>query len=611
MRRVSGARLADGARRRRVRGGRAAGFAASASAQASWFARRSACSRSSRPPVAVIILIRAREPALPAASSAASSSAAGSGSASTRLTRPSASASAASTQRPVMASSAARPRPTRSGSTQAPTARSRPGGPIQRNLAAGPAIRRSAAVASWAPPATAGPATAAITGPGPGDHDFQALVQQAGYLGPLGLADRHVGARAEHVLPGAAQHHQFPGILGEGVPQRTGQGRVEWVVPLRAGEQEPPEAVRAAFGPQPGVRHGHGSPGGRQRPDMLKYGIPNGPGLWGRAGPEALAAAGRGRPGRRGLGSAARARGRPGAPRDGSAVEASLVRLSPGRQRARGDRVAGRTRRRGQDPGRRAQPGPDDELPAGPAQRPGRRDQDPGPGLPARGRRRAADRGADHAPGDRDDARTRRCCGTSGCSPGPRGGSGTTRSGPGARSAAASLTPTRRRSGACSRCCSGRRSCCTGPGGQRVVPAEEFLQGYYTTDAAPDEMITEVWFPRPAGRAVLHEFAQRQGDFAIVAAAVQADIAGGTLREPAWRSAGSGHCRSGSTPPGRPRQPATAETWRALGELAAAQVRPALGHPRQRRVPQAADRHAGVAGTGAGGRRADRTGRPG
>src|SRR6201981_2208985 len=76
----------------------------------------------------------------------------------------------------------------------------------------------------------------------------------------------------------------------------------------------------------------------------------------------------------------------------------------------------------------------------------------------------------------------------------------------------------------------GARGVLQWPGGQRVVPATEFLQGYYTTDAAPDEMITEVWFPRPAGRAVLHEFAQRQGDFPLVAAAVQADLADGKLR---------------------------------------------------------------------------------
>src|SRR5262249_16055215 len=46
-----------------------------------------------------------------------------------------------------------------------PRASSRPGGPTERTPAAGPGTRGSAAAASWAPPATAGPATAAITGP--------------------------------------------------------------------------------------------------------------------------------------------------------------------------------------------------------------------------------------------------------------------------------------------------------------------------------------------------------------------------------------------------------------------------------------------------------------
>ena len=43
-------------------------------------------------------------------------------------------------------------------------------------------------------------------------------------------------------------------------------------------------------------------------------------------------------------------------------------------------------------------------------------------------------------------------------------------------------------------------------------------------------MITEIWFPEPAGRAVLTEFAPRQGDFAVVAAAVSADIDDGVCR---------------------------------------------------------------------------------
>jgi len=62
-----------------------------------------------------------------------------------------------------------------------------------------------------------------------------------------------------------------------------------------------------------------------------------------------------------------------------------------------------------------------------------------------------------------------------------------------------------------------------GPAGRRSIPAEEFFQGVFTTALEPDELIVEVVFPRPAPRAALSEFAERQGDFAIVAAAVDLD----------------------------------------------------------------------------------------
>ncbi|WP_028933946.1 FAD binding domain-containing protein [Pseudonocardia spinosispora] len=62
-----------------------------------------------------------------------------------------------------------------------------------------------------------------------------------------------------------------------------------------------------------------------------------------------------------------------------------------------------------------------------------------------------------------------------------------------------------------------------GPAGRREIPAEEFFVGVFTTALEPDELIVEVIFPRPAPRAALTEFAERQGDFAIVAAAVDLD----------------------------------------------------------------------------------------
>jgi aerobic carbon-monoxide dehydrogenase medium subunit len=113
-----------------------------------------------------------------------------------------------------------------------------------------------------------------------------------------------------------------------------------------------------------------------------------------------------------------------------------------------------------------------------------------------------------------------------------------------------------------------------GPDGHREVPAAEFFQGYYTTAARPEEMITELRFPRPERGAVLTEFAPRQGDFAVVAAAVAVKIDHGVCR--------SGRVVLGGVGP-RPvpvdagalaGQPAGTETWRAMGEDAATQIDP-------------------------------------
>jgi carbon-monoxide dehydrogenase medium subunit len=120
----------------------------------------------------------------------------------------------------------------------------------------------------------------------------------------------------------------------------------------------------------------------------------------------------------------------------------------------------------------------------------------------------------------------------------------------------------------------GARVVLHGPGGRRAIPAAEFLRGYYTTAAEPDEMITEVCFPRPAGRAVLTEFAQRAGDFAIVAAAVQADISGGSLRSARVVVGGVGPVPVRIDTAALAGEPAVAGTWQAAGELAAAQVEP-------------------------------------
>lgn len=68
------------------------------------------------------------------------------------------------------------------------------------------------------------------------------------------------------------------------------------------------------------------------------------------------------------------------------------------------------------------------------------------------------------------------------------------------------------------------------PRGRRRVPAGEFFLGYYTTALDPDEILVEIVFPRPGPHAALTEFAERRGDFAVVAAAVDLDAGGTTVR---------------------------------------------------------------------------------
>ena len=113
-----------------------------------------------------------------------------------------------------------------------------------------------------------------------------------------------------------------------------------------------------------------------------------------------------------------------------------------------------------------------------------------------------------------------------------------------------------------------------GPHGQRAVPATEFFQGYYTTAASADEMITELRFPRPAPRAVLTEFAQRQGDFAIVAAAVSTEIEDGVCRSGRVVLGGVGPLPVQVNADALVGQPARAGTWQAMGEHAASQIDP-------------------------------------
>jgi aerobic carbon-monoxide dehydrogenase medium subunit len=62
------------------------------------------------------------------------------------------------------------------------------------------------------------------------------------------------------------------------------------------------------------------------------------------------------------------------------------------------------------------------------------------------------------------------------------------------------------------------------PTGRREILAEDMFHGFYETEAAPEEIVTEIILPAPAPHAALTEFAQRRGDFAIVGGAVRLDV---------------------------------------------------------------------------------------
>jgi carbon-monoxide dehydrogenase medium subunit len=69
-----------------------------------------------------------------------------------------------------------------------------------------------------------------------------------------------------------------------------------------------------------------------------------------------------------------------------------------------------------------------------------------------------------------------------------------------------------------------------GPDGARAVAARDFFHGFLSTALEPDELLTAIRFGRGAARSAIQEFAQRSGDFAVVAAAVAFDLDAGRCR---------------------------------------------------------------------------------
>jgi aerobic carbon-monoxide dehydrogenase medium subunit len=67
--------------------------------------------------------------------------------------------------------------------------------------------------------------------------------------------------------------------------------------------------------------------------------------------------------------------------------------------------------------------------------------------------------------------------------------------------------------------------------GERVIPADGFFQGPFTTTLRADEIITEIRIPLPAGSVggAYQKLERRVGDFATVAVAVHLELKGGVV----------------------------------------------------------------------------------
>ena len=74
--------------------------------------------------------------------------------------------------------------------------------------------------------------------------------------------------------------------------------------------------------------------------------------------------------------------------------------------------------------------------------------------------------------------------------------------------------------------------------GERVVPAEEFFVGHFTTSMDDDELLTEVRMPAgPTGAGwAFYEIARRHGDFALVGVAAMLSLDGDRIDDGATRA---------------------------------------------------------------------------
>lgn len=116
------------------------------------------------------------------------------------------------------------------------------------------------------------------------------------------------------------------------------------------------------------------------------------------------------------------------------------------------------------------------------------------------------------------------------------------------------------------------------PDGTRTIGSERFFDGYFRTDLASDEILTEVRIPVPPDDAEtgFSKFARRKGDFALVNAAAALTFDADAVSEARIRVGGVG---------GMPTRPADAEEYlegrssdradpETVGDVAAEEITP-------------------------------------
>lgn len=109
---------------------------------------------------------------------------------------------------------------------------------------------------------------------------------------------------------------------------------------------------------------------------------------------------------------------------------------------------------------------------------------------------------------------------------------------------------------------------------RRTVDAADFFVSYFTTSLAPNELVTEVWFPafEPQTGWSFMEIARRHGDFALAGVAATLTLADdGTIRDARIGLAGVADrpIRSAAAEEALRGQPATRDVFSAAGSAAA------------------------------------------